>query len=74
MANTLYYFRVNRCFEFSRLCRLSKEDLIQIFKKHKLHRFNETMAESFYEAIQLIKTKYGGIASNIWLGNQKVLQ
>lgn len=58
-------------FEFERLLELNIEYLKDIFKKKSLHRFNDTMAENFYSAIQLIHTKYNDNASNIWKDNPK---
>lgn len=41
---------------------------IDIFKKNKLHRFNEEEARYFYKAIQKIVNQYDGDASKIWKG------
>lgn len=58
-------------FEFSRIKKLSLDELKQIFKKKKLHRFNDKMAANFFNGIKLIDTKYNGNASLIWTDNQK---
>jgi endonuclease III len=56
-------------FDFDRLLNLDLKYLKEIFKRKNLHRFNDTMAENFYSAIQLIHTKYHDDASNIWKDN-----
>ena len=53
-------------FEFSDLKKLDLDELKKIFNQKKLHRFNNQMAEIFYEAIITIRKKYNGNASNIW--------
>jgi hypothetical protein len=58
-------------FDFERLLRLDSNFLKEIFKKKSLHRFNDTMAENFYSAIQLIHARYQYDASNIWKNNPK---
>lgn len=58
-------------FDFERLLKLDLNSLKEIFKRKSLHRFNDTMAENFYSAIQLIHTKYQNNASNIWKDNPK---
>jgi len=58
-------------FDFERLLKLDLKSLKETFKKRSLHRFNDTMAENFYSAIQLIHTKYQNDASNIWKDNPK---
>lgn len=58
-------------FEFEKLKKLNLASLKDIFKKRSLHRFNETMAENFYSAIQLISEKYNGDASKIWEDNPR---
>lgn len=42
---------------------------IKIFNDKKLHRFNETSAEVFYNGICHIIDKYGGKANKIWENN-----
>lgn len=58
-------------FEPERLLKLDLDTLKAIFKKKSLHRFNDTMANNFYNAIKLIHDKYNDDASNIWKGNPK---
>jgi len=58
-------------FKFNKLLKLDLATLRQIFKKRKLHRFNDIMAENFFYAIQLIHNKYQNVASNIWNDNPK---
>ena len=41
----------------------------RVFADNNLHRFNDTMAEVFYKAVQRIHTIYGDDASAIWSGN-----
>lgn len=53
-------------FEFEQLMILSPSYLVNLFQENSLHRFNETMALLFYEAIRMIETKYDGNAANIW--------
>ena len=56
-------------FEMSMLQTIEFDEWKEIFATNTLHRFNETMAEVFYEAIQTIKNEYGGDASKIWSNN-----
>ena len=56
-------------FDFYSLTLLTQEQIANEFQENKLHRFNNNMAEVFYDAIQLIKQKYNGDASLIWKGN-----
>ncbi len=58
-------------FDFDRLLKLELNSLKEIFKRKSLHRFNDTMAENFYSAIQLIHRRYSNNASNIWKDNPK---
>lgn len=60
-----------KSFEFSRLLRVNQEDMIEIFKRKNLHRFNKVMGENFYLAIQKIHNNYRDNASNIWKGNPR---
>ncbi len=53
-------------FEIKQLLRLEPSFLVSFFQKQSLHRFNETMALLFYDAIQMIQSRYGGNASMIW--------
>ena len=54
------------CFEMSELAKLTKEDIIGYFLEKKPHRFNEDMAEIFYDGVQRINNIYGGDASLVW--------
>lgn len=47
----------------------NEDDFIDLFLKKKPHRFNKEMARNFYQAIQLIHTKYKDKAFLIWKGN-----
>lgn len=58
-------------FEFSRLLKLNLEQLKEIFKRKGLHRFNDTMAENFYLAVQRIHVDYQDDASKIWANNPR---
>ncbi len=53
-------------FEIEQLKLLSPSTLINLFQENSLHRFNETMALLFHDAIQLIGFKYNGNAAKIW--------
>lgn len=53
-------------FDIQTLSSISREEYRKIFDEYKLHRFTETMADIFYNAIQIIKNDYNGDASNIW--------
>lgn len=50
------------------LLKLSLEDLTKFFNDESLHRFNNTMATVFYNAIQRIHRVYNDDASEIWNG------
>lgn len=58
-------------FEFEKLLKLSLEEIKNIFKTKNLHRFNDIMAKSFYEAVKQIHEKYNDDASLIWKDNPK---
>lgn len=58
-------------FEFKHLLQLDLEFLKNLFRRKSFHRFNDMMAELFYEAIQLIDKKYNGDASLIWKDNPR---
>lgn len=58
-------------FEFKNLLRLGLGPFKGIFRKTKLHRFNNIMAKNFYSAVQLIHNKYNDDASAIWKDNPK---
>lgn len=55
--------------EIYELAEISLEEYKDIFNRNTLHRFNDTMAEVFYLAVQDIKNKYDGDASRIWSNN-----
>lgn len=48
------------------LVKVSFEEIKLIFNKNKLHRFNDTMAEVFFNGIKDIHEKYKNDASKIW--------
>jgi endonuclease III len=58
-------------FEFSKLLSLRLNGIKGIFVRKSLHRFNDTMANNFYLAIQRIHENYNNVASNIWERNPK---
>ena len=55
-------------FDIHDLAQISKGEYSRIFKEQSLHRFNDSMAGIFYNAVQLIIDKYDGDASKIWKG------
>lgn len=57
-------------FSFHALSTLSQADITNCFKENKLHRFNDSMSEIFYNAVQRIDNVYNGDASLIWAGNR----
>jgi endonuclease III len=59
-------FDIFKTHEIDKLSEIDKNRFIDAFEINKLHRFNNNMAEIFYEAIQHIKTKYDNDASKIW--------
>lgn len=58
-------------FNFSKLLSLKLTTIENIFKRKKLHRFNDIMAKNFYLAIQKIHQHYNDDASNIWKNKPK---
>ena len=50
------------------LLKLTLVDLTIFFNNQSLHRFNNTMAEVFYNAVQRIHNVYNDDASRIWAG------
>ena len=58
-----------KSFKNSQLLKIKQEDIIDIFKRKSLHRFNEIMGKNFYLAIQKIHNIYRDDASNIWKDN-----
>jgi len=60
-----------KSFEFLRLLRVNQEDIIEMFERKSLHKFNKVMGENFYLAIQKIHNNYQDNVSNIWKGNPR---
>lgn len=56
-------------FEMDVLASKTLEEYRAIFLDNNLHRFNETMAGVFYNAVQRIHSVYHDDASQIWKGN-----
>ena len=56
-------------FSINTLKKISLDEYLRIFNKNTLHRFNDTMAKVFYNAVQKIADEYEGDASKIWAGN-----
>ncbi len=54
-------------FDFNTFYQQEQQTYHELFTSLKLHRFNPKMAVRFYKAIKLIKDKYNGQASLIWL-------
>lgn len=55
--------------EIEDLKKIKLQEYKKLFNKNKLHRFNDTMAEVFFDAVNNIQSKYNGDASKIWRGN-----
>ena len=58
-------------FKISQLLRINQEDMVKIFERKSLHRFNKAMGENFYLAVQKIHNNYQDDASNIWKDNPR---
>jgi endonuclease III len=58
-------------FKISQLLKINQEDMLEIFKRKNLHRFNKIMSKNFYLAIQKIHNNYQDDASNIWKDNPR---
>ena len=58
-------------FDISQLLRINQENMIEIFKRKSLHRFNEIMGKNFYLATRKIHNNYQDDASNIWKDNPR---
>ena len=58
-------------FKISQLLRINQEDMVKIFERKSLHRFNKAMGEYFYLAVQKIHNNYQDDASNIWRDNPR---
>ncbi|HBC86754.1 MAG TPA: iron-sulfur cluster loop [Lentisphaeria bacterium] len=59
-------YKETSTFELRDLEKIKLREFKSIFNRKKLHRFNNTMAEVFHEAISDIRRKYKGNAANIW--------
>lgn len=53
-------------FSITDLMARSLEDYVVLFNNDNLHRFNDVMAEIFYNAIKQVHSTYKGDASQIW--------
>jgi len=53
-------------FEMGFLASVSLTEYKKVFSDNNLHRFKDTMAEVFYNAVQRIHTQYSDDASKIW--------
>ena len=53
-------------FEMKMLANKSVDEYRSVFSDNNLHRFNDTMAEVFYKAVQRIHNCYKDNAANIW--------
>lgn len=51
---------------FEKIKAIPKEEIVRFFKEKNMHRFDETMGQNFYDAVQRIATHYNGDASLIW--------
>jgi len=58
-------------FKISQLLKINQEDMVEIFERKNLHRFNKIMGKNFYLAIQKIHNNYQDDAFNIWKGNPR---
>lgn len=56
-------------FSIETLNRISLEEYLKMFNENTLHRFNDVMANVFYNAVKRIVKDYDGDASMIWAGN-----
>lgn len=56
-------------FSIEKLNSISLDGYLEMFNEQKLHRYNDTMAKVFYNAVQTIVTEYNQDASNIWARN-----
>lgn len=55
-----------KSFNIAELSTIKLEDYISFFETERLHRYNKTMAEVFYNAVQKINNQYNGDVSKIW--------
>ena len=58
-------------FKFKNLLNIEQEFFKSLFQKNGYHRFNDKMAENFFDAIQFIHQNYKNDASNIWKGKPR---
>ncbi len=56
-------------FSLDDLSKVDLADIKKIFNTNKLHRFNDTMASVFHDAVLQIKNRYEGNAAKIWNNN-----
>ena len=56
-------------FHLADLSKVGLSELKRIFKVNRLHRFNDTMASIFHDAVLRIKNIYEGNAAKIWSGS-----
>lgn len=56
-------------FDINDLKDISLKEYKSIFNNNKLHRYNDSMAVVFYNAVHKIVDEYNGDASNIWKDN-----
>lgn len=55
-------------FSIEALSQIPLKEYKRVFNENNLHRFNDTMAEVFFDGVCRIKNEYGGDASLIWRG------
>jgi len=58
-------------FKISQLLKINQGDMVEIFERKNLHRFNKVMGKNFYLAIKKIHNNYQDDAFNIWKGNPR---
>lgn len=62
-------FKEFESFKISDLIKVSLSEFKRLFNKKKLHRFNDIMADVFYNGVIYIKNNYHGDAAKIWNNN-----
>jgi endonuclease III len=62
-------FKELNSFSLNDLSMVDLADLKRIFNTNRLHRFNDTMASVFHDAVLQIKNRYAGNAAKIWNNN-----
>jgi endonuclease III len=60
-----------KSFKIPQLLKINQEDMVNIFERKSLHRFNEIMGKNFCLATHKIHNNYQDDASNIWKGNPR---